>query len=227
MSEKISIAIPVAAGRMVSIQWAFGFKYLTSPVPTVFQFVQGLPVDHARNHLVQMAFETKASHIFFLDDDVIPPPDILLRLWRHWKNQKLPILAGHYGLKSGRSGILVDDGGSHKSIEVHGKNKLVTGPKLATGLGCCLIHMDVFRKLSKPYFFFEYDEKNDLKSEDVIFFARAREAGFPLNIDNSIRCAHVDFTMRDYSGQMYDLNPNNIEASWGDFSYGNSWSVGK
>jgi hypothetical protein len=54
------------------------------------------------------------------------------------------------------------------------------------GLGVCLIHSDVFRKIQKPFFFFETRGDGELVGEDVGFFAKTRQAGITAFVDHAL-----------------------------------------
>lgn len=217
--DSICIAVPSAVG-MTHMAWSWALKHLAPPVPWCLHYVVGLPVDQARNKLVELARSDDVTHLFFLDSDVLMPPDGLVRLYSHYHREGLSLIAGQYGFRNateGRSnGLLIrsarEDGRPvYVSVgdEVAAQNGLYTHPMLATGLGCCLISMDVFEHVGEPYFRHQGDV-----GEDLDFFERAREAGFPLYIDRGVRCAHIDGSILDFSGQRHRLTVNNIKQAW-------------
>ena len=67
--EMLLIAVPHTG--LVSFEWAVGLKILQPPVPFSIISNRGLPIDRARCDLVEQAQKMNASHIFFLDSDVI------------------------------------------------------------------------------------------------------------------------------------------------------------
>jgi len=54
-------------------------------------------------------------------------------------------------------------------------------------MGCTLINSRVFSRLTFPYF-----ATTDCLTQDSFFSQLAREAGFKLYCDTSIRCKHID-----------------------------------
>lgn len=78
----------------VSYKWSIGLRMLE--IPPYFSWgvmgAQGQPIDLARNVLVTNALRDHAKYIFFLDSDVIPKTDTLIRLVKH----NLPIVSGVY-----------------------------------------------------------------------------------------------------------------------------------
>lgn len=158
------------------------------------QLSRGTPLDIAREELVEKALEDKNNtHIFFLDTDMIPekPKDIneciasLLAV-------DSPIVSGIYKAKQ-KSGFpyaawyesVMDDGkktftpiqgwtGNFFSVDV-------------TGLGCSLIKREVFEKIERPWFSWDYNQP----SEDFYFFLKAKKYGFPCWIYADVAFSHV------------------------------------
>jgi len=100
--ELLLIAIPHTG--LVSFEWSVGLRILQPPVPFNIISNRGLPIDRARCDLVAQAKKMQASHIFFLDSDVILPPDGLNLLW----NNRMPICAGIYGSKHEAPGVWIE-----------------------------------------------------------------------------------------------------------------------
>ena len=90
--------------EMTSMAWSMGFKRLIVPgngdniVP-----LAGMPFDHARNMACEQTLSGGFDWLFFLDDDVITPPDAILRLIAHNK----PIVSGVYYRRSPPIGLPV------------------------------------------------------------------------------------------------------------------------
>jgi len=109
-------------------------------------YVVGLDVAEARNSLVATAFSfendrTEVGHIFWIDDDVICHPHVLLRLMSHRK----PIASGVYFTKNkvfSQPLILPAPGGGMAEFI---PNQLME--VWASGSGLTLVDMDVYRKL--------------------------------------------------------------------------------
>ena len=58
-------------------------------------------VDVAKERLAELAIANNAQFVFFLDDDVIPPPDALMKMLKLWKSDpKYNIISGVYFSKS-------------------------------------------------------------------------------------------------------------------------------
>jgi hypothetical protein len=115
----------------------------------------------------------EATHVFFLDDDVLVPPDGLLRLLAH----DVPIVSGFY----------VERAAPHFPVAYrHGADLHVPLTRFCSGLqrvdavgaGCLLVKTEVFRALEPEWFAFAPGY-----SEDSYFCAQARRAGFEVLLD--------------------------------------------
>lgn len=200
----ILIAIPHTG--LTIFEWAVGLRVLQPPAPFSIITNKGLPIDRARCDLVEQAQRMNASHIFFLDSDVILPPDGLQRLWAH----KLPIVCGIYGSKHEAPGVWIEQAKSGQAryaavarehLESIQHPYLFHHPDMVVGAGCCLIDMRVFNRLEKPYFEWTQGRVQDGVSEDFYFFEKARKAGIPIHVDVSVKCKHLDLSSLDWGGK--------------------------
>ena len=156
----------------------------------------GREVGEARNHLVRQALEHNFQYLLFLDDDVLPTPDLYIKLLRH----KTDIVSALYCTKSEPSYPLLfekEGEGCFTDWEL-GDTVRVWG----CGLGATLINLDIFRsgKISEPWFkttkmsVVGDDNGWHMKSgtEDLFFYTKVMEAGYEVLVDTSIRCLHYD-----------------------------------
>lgn len=143
-----------------------------------------------RTRLVKRAMEeTDAEYFFFLDDDVIPPFNVLTALLSHQK----PIVCGIYWTREPKKcrcpAAYVERGTGPNTRGV--PISLERGKRLVevdyAGLGCALIRRSIFKKVSEPWFEFTLDY-----GEDLYFFKKvAREAGIKPLIDLDVKCRHI------------------------------------
>jgi hypothetical protein len=179
----------------VTFAWSVGLRNLMLPGPVLG--LSGMPYDHARNQGCMRALEIGADFLFFLDSDVIPPPDTVLRLMKH----DLPIVSGIYCRRSPPHGLPVMMKGG-KWIETYPENKLIEVDWV--GAGCLLIRRDVLQQLppqrpGKHWFDWRVDLNGSEGlppgllplSEDFTLCEHARKHGFPVIVDTSIMCRHV------------------------------------
>lgn len=125
----------------------------------------------ARQIAVQMAMEKAASHLFFMDDDILVQPDILQQLLRVDK----PIVGGLMHRDDGDPIVFQEASIGEVAWRDHPKSGAFEC--LAVGAGCMLIRREVLETLSpRRRFLFNYDESE--RSMDVLFCRMARDAGF-------------------------------------------------
>jgi len=190
-SENVKVMIGMPHKDTVSMDWCLGFRNLQVNVPASFTVSRGVPIDMSRNEIVRAALDAKAEFVFFLDTDVICPPDTIARLMAH----NLPICTGVYFTRAQP----IEPAIWHE-VQPSGKRAISYTPGQMVeadfiGMGCCLIHTSVFKNLKKPYFewtlSFEDPENVGVgRSEDFEFCKKARERGYKIWADTSIQCRH-------------------------------------
>lgn len=152
--------------------------------------IYGLPVAQAYNEAGMMALQEQVDWLLTVEDDTFLPEDGLARLIEHG----LDIVGGWYPKRSAvRQGVpivlqdkmrttLDDPDGSLREV--------YTIPN-----GFTLIRREVFERVPYPWFM-----TTPQLSQDSFFSQKAREAGYTLWCDTSVRCRHVD---RE-SGQVFE-----------------------
>ena len=166
--------------------------------------VEGKPVDVARNELVELAKQHNARYLLFLDDDTLPPVHTVLRLLGLLQKNK----------KTGEQAMVASGIYYTKSIPpmpVILKKDIPAGFEDwewgdvfdvdYIGMGCCLINMQIFNELEKPYFKFykgspNPDEYQGTIGEDVWFCDKVAELGYKIWVDSYVQCEHEDFASR-------------------------------
>lgn len=203
--ELLAIATPYTGE--VRYEWALAFKFLQPPIAFNVICNRGLPIDRARDELVKQAKIMNASHIFFLDSDVILPNDGLIKLW----NWRLPIVCGVYGSKHNTVGVWVELSKSgdtrYAAImpEELSKGRLWSHPNMVVGAGCLLIDMQVFNRLKEPWFYWTQGREPSGLSEDFYFFEKCREIGIPIHVDTEVKCSHIETCSLDWTGKRQRL----------------------
>lgn len=189
------ITIGVPCRGSVSPTWAYQFRMMEIPFET-YQILmpQGMNVDEARNYIVDHA---KGEWIFFLDSDTVPPLDVIRRLHSHGKQ----LISGLYFQRKSPFYPQIykksDVPGRWDAKVYYEKDKLIEID--SAGMGCCLIHRDVFDTIGtkdaahpKPWFYFTggYGEAQR-ESEDHYFFRRCAEEKIQAYCDTSVACGHI------------------------------------
>ena len=152
-----------------------------------------LEVGEARNRIVEMAMRDGVEWIFFIDYDVAPPPNALIKLL----SLKVPIAAGVYHLKQVPSYPLIQVEGWDYAFEDYDVGDLIKAD--GVGMGCTLIKTKVFEKIDPPWFKtvpgYSPNTHTVLPNmtEDIYFCQKARKAGYDIIVDTSVQCSHVDW----------------------------------
>lgn len=168
------------------IAWAMSLRQLH--IPGDFTVLQGMPFDSARNAACQRVLEGGYKYLFFLDSDVLTPPDTILRLIAHG----LPIVSGLYYRRQPPL-IPVMLKGKQWITEWNPPNSRIEVDMC--GAGCLLIRRDVLEKVPPPWFNWQLDkEGTDKLSEDFAFCMKAKAHGFTVHVDTSIVCRHIGYS---------------------------------
>ena len=143
--------------------------------------------------------DPEVTHLYFMDSDVVAPPNTLQKLIKH----DLPIVAGIYPMR-----VNEDDTWSFKGdskLKAYGGwwprgVPLSDGLMKATAIGgsTLLIKREVFELMERPWFKIVYkaiDNEGHAydEGEDEYFSRIAIEAGYDLIVDPTIICKHFNY----------------------------------
>ena len=159
---------------VVSLDWARALRDLQLPAGTAFTFSSHWPYDVSRNKICEAALDHHCEWLLFLDSDVVPPPDAVIRLMAH----NLPIVQGLYFSKVGQHFPLVmrrtpQPGPDGKMQNVFAalefpQGSMVAVDTVATGL--LLLHRRVlkaFKDAGVPWFTWTMGRKTARAQLDV------------------------------------------------------------
>ncbi len=136
---------------------------------------------------VKNAKANKATHIMFIDCDMIFPPDGIKRLIEADKE----IIGAAYNerrLPLQSTVKLADETG--KLISGNLDNFKETFEVYALGLGFLLCQMSVFDKIQKPYFNAPIDEADNFMTDDFYFCDKVQKQGIKIYCDPNIILKH-------------------------------------
>lgn len=187
MSEKIFFAIPT--GRMAIDPRFYGhFLALKKPAGSIASFANGQSPARNRNVLIEQAILSNCTHILFLDDDVILPPDAVDSLLSHDKDIVSALyLMREYPHQPIIFGSAAEDGSVIHKYPTDDECSLIE--IVACGLGACLINLNIFKRLEKPYIRLG-ELEIDQWCDDIGFFKRVREAHIKIYCDLSVQAGH-------------------------------------
>lgn len=184
---KVFLAVPT--GEMARrADFYDSYNQLRKPEGTICSFSHGQSPAKNRNIMIDMAIENSCSHILFLDDDMIPEPDLIERLLSHDKD----VVSALYLMRNfPHLPVIFDE--SYKDGQCKfmfldpSKSGLV--PIVNCGLGAVLISTRIFTWLDKP--FIRLGEIfQDEWCDDVGFFNRVRASGFEMFCDLGAKVGH-------------------------------------
>lgn len=184
-----------------TVYWAMGLRRLRWPGPYQDLVpVTGMPFDHARNKCVEYLLGSSAQYLFFLDSDVIPPPDTIYRLLAHGQ----PIMSGMYCRRSPPAAVpvMMKNGTWITNFK---PGSIVEAD--VVGAGCLLVHRSVFEKVphqrqGHQWFDWRVNMQGHLPpqecmSEDFTWCNHVRKFGYKILVDTSVKCKHVGFAESD------------------------------
>jgi SAM-dependent methyltransferase len=147
----------------------------------------------ARNFLVNAALATGCDYLLMLDDDMLVPHDLPIKLMAH--NKK--VVGALYYQRGGvyrpvaMTQVGPDEyGESHFNFWSHNDPRILDYPGLhpadVIGGGCMLFDTEVFERVPKPYFEWEKDV-----GTDIAICSKLRHLGYDVWLDTSIELGHV------------------------------------
>lgn len=189
------------------MEWAVNFKGLQIPGgadAAYFHYSRGGTIEVARNEIVADFLKTEAEWLFFLDSDVVVPPDAIKRLLSY----DLPIVSGVYYVREPQSGVLHPamwrrkPGSETDFIPVveFGFSTLVEVD--AVGAGCLLINRLVLEKMKPPWFKYTRDHTGEGMGEDFLFCTQAKKLGYKVMADPTVMCDHLNMTKVVFPGNI-------------------------
>jgi hypothetical protein len=183
---KIMIGIPTRGDIRIETTMALIGMLIAARHATSIEYQVGPYIHENRKQLVKKAQAWGATHIFFLDTDMNPDPEVIEKLLVY----NCDIVGVNYHTKTVPTFSVV------KYQDTTGKTISTTVPTefhecYALGTGCLLIKMSVFDKIEKPWFFYEPRDEDDDMGEDVWFCRQAQRAGIKSYCDPTIRVGHI------------------------------------
>jgi hypothetical protein len=151
------------------------------------------PLDAARNRHVKKFMEISNSpddRLLFIDDDIVPPLDVVERLAGHDKDIVgatcfvMKSLEGKYFPYP----VALKYNEENKFVVHYGKGlERING----TGGGCIMIKRKVFEQMNRPYEYKYYPNGELELVADFVFCQKAEALGFELWYDFDCICDHI------------------------------------
>lgn len=156
-------------------------------------------VDTMRNHIVHAAESVDCTHLLMMDTDMLYNPETVYRLLSH----NLPVVGALCYRRYPPFDPLMMSGkpGNYHSIDEWKEGDLVEVD--ATGTGCLMFNMDVFRDMPAPWFKIRHNPDGSPIGEDIGFCYDLRCAGYKIFVDTTIPAKHL--TTLEVTDETYRL----------------------
>lgn len=196
--------IGVSASEMARFsQFTSCLANLDKPPGTVVQFETGIDIAINRRAIVRSALESNAEWVWFVDDDMLFPPDHLMRLLSHEKdvvaslymNRKPPFYPVAFNRKT-----VTENGSVWHPVDLRGAPSSGLVEIVAAGAGGLLVRTGVLHKIAYDRWFVR-----DGAGEDLSFCDRVLGAGVPILLDLAARMGHIS---------TYAVWPRNASGQW-------------
>ena len=142
----------------------------------------GYSICENRNYIGVQALNNKSDYLLMIDDDMDFEPDLLDRMIANDKD----ICGVAFHPRCETEDMKTLDETHHANLK---DNKLFESK--AVGTGIILIRTEILNKIKRPWFKFEYHNTGMCKlGEDWFFSKVAKEAGFKVWLDPTIKVGH-------------------------------------
>ena len=193
--KPLKLSILVATRDTVHSQFAYCLTQLYNTtreagIDAYLFFDSSTILLNQRNNLIKKAKDVNSDYVLWIDSDMMFSSTTALRLLGHNKD----IVACNYMRRSKplKTVAYVDLNDWDSWVPMEPQNELIKVQ--GVGMGCMLMKSEVFDKLDKPYFEFQYKEDTeDYFGEDFILLGKLRELGYEVFIDTqlSMKVKHV------------------------------------
>lgn len=194
---RITIAVPCM--DQVPAPFAQSLATLQKVGECKLAFQMGSLIYNSRNALAQMAIQNESDYILWLDSDMVFDPDQLVRMVDYCKETGEQFLTAiYYRRVPPYTPVLFDNlemkDGKCEWTEF---KEIPNRPFVVGGCGFGGVLMDTEVAISVLGKFNEMFEPINRCGEDLAFCWRARECGYRIVCDPSIKMGHVGYQMID------------------------------
>lgn len=189
-NQHLAIGIPCTFPFIPS-SFFYSFALMEKPDFTFIHADNG-PIDTLRNDIVEKALSVGATNLIMMDVDMIYHPKTITRLLSH----KLPIVGAlcfrrypPFDSIMLKEKVIDEKTSGYESIDEWEEDALVEVD--ATGAGCLMFDMQVFRKMPYPWFRFQKQANGMTIGEDIGFCQDLKKAGYKIFVDTSVPSDHL------------------------------------
>lgn len=184
---KTLIAVPCM--DQVAAPFAQSLATIKNVGECIVSFNIGSLIYDARNQLTKQAIALGADYILWLDSDMMFPSDIMERMIKHMEDGKDIVTGLYFRRRSPFTPVLFKtlDETTHEDYLDYPKDSVfeVAG----CGFGACMTRVEAMEDiaLNAHDFFTPFNGYG----EDLAFCLRAKQNGYKIWCDSTIKCAHI------------------------------------
>ena len=198
MTPSMKITVAIVTNRQVqpkTLQCLLELAHYSKHDLHFVVATEGYTTAQGRIYSTIQAQKNGSDYLLFVDDDMILEKDALDRLLAHGKDI-VGVNAYSRTLPLSTTVMMMDKNGNYKDPSKHTEWEMRVPETLfevlAIGTGVALIKMDVFDKIDKPWFKFDmHQDGYMLQGEDAWFCSQARERGYKIYCDGSLKIGHI------------------------------------
>jgi hypothetical protein len=201
MEKRLGIGWPLT-NEMIHTKFVLSWVLMDKPQEYSF-FLPQFPgyIDKIRNNIVEQALNSECTHLLMMDTDQVYPFETISKLMSHNKDivaakvhRRYPLFDPimYRGTISNFTSVPDEEWINSDLVEID-----------ATGTGCVLFDLKVFENVDYPWFQEVTGEDGRPIGEDIYFYSRAKEAGYQIFIDPSIKIGHL--STLEITEEMYFL----------------------
>ena len=217
-SRQVKVALALPSGRTWEARTATAVSGLTAysvlhGIQMGIVNLEGSMITKQRNDLVEHAKNMEADYIFFVDTDLVMPPDTLIRLLKHDKD----VVGATYNKRVPPYETLGKLKGDKPTDDQLRKGGLWPAELLPGG--CVLVKMSVYERLTWPFYHESYMWSGDSGVEALKEFLRNNYSTFA----PEEALAELDATdkLKTWLNATWDGETKNTK--WGFFSEDLAW----
>lgn len=186
--SKIKLAIGMTTTGTIKSQTFFDLVRMIKNLPFDYHVIlqEGAAIHYNREVIVKTAISYGCTHLLFCDSDMAFDKDAVIKLLARDKDivgvncnqRKFPLTSTVVMSPEKRDRLKIDHPDGFTTCDF-------------LGTGFLLLKLDIFKKLSKPWFFWATGDNDEMLSEDYWFCKKAKEAGFDIWVDFNVVVKHI------------------------------------
>jgi hypothetical protein len=191
--KKIAVGIPHTG----LFHWQTLMSLLSLKIPQGVQIkyhlIGSCLIYDAREKIVEFAIKEECDYVLFLDSDMCPPSDMIIKMLNVLENTDYKIVTG---MAFKRTAPFQPCFYTKVAYDTKTLSPILESPVefpdnglielQGMGLACCMIKTDIFKKLEKPYFF-----PLPNLGEDLTFSLKAKQKKIKMCVDLTLSVEHI------------------------------------